>query len=80
MTGKELIYYILDNNLLNVEVFTDNKILGLLTVEQAAMKLHVGNATINAYVMMKRLDTIDINGMTLIIDNYKLKHIQEVNY
>jgi len=74
MTGKELIFYILNNNLTNIPVFMDNRILGLLTIEQAAIKRNVGTATITAYIMMKRVDFITVNGMTFIIDNDRLKN------
>ena len=73
MTGKELIFYILNNDLLNEPIFTDNKILGLLTIDEAAIKRNVGRATIITYIKMKRIDSITINGVTFIIDNDKLK-------
>lgn len=76
MTGKELIIYILENNLLNVSVFEDNSIVGLLTTDQAAIKLNVGKATITAYVMTKRLDEVVIGGKTFIIDNARLKELK----
>ena len=43
MTGRELIIYILENNL------EDTKLLGLLTVEEAAVKYGVGPATVKSW-------------------------------
>jgi len=43
MTGRELIIYILENNL------EDTKLLGLLTVEEAAVKYGVGPATVKGW-------------------------------
>ena len=43
MTGRELIIYILDNKL------EDTRLLGLLTVEEAAVKYGVGTATIKGW-------------------------------
>lgn len=46
MTGKELIIYILQNNLEDEEIIKDGKIIGLISVEEAAMKFGVGRYTI----------------------------------
>ena len=50
MTGKELIIYILMNNLLDKPVIDGDKIIGFMTEEEAAIQYNVGNATIRAWV------------------------------
>ena len=76
MTGKELIIYILENNLLNVSVFEYNSVVGLLTIDQAAIKLNVGKATIATYLMMNRLDEVVIGDKIFIVDNDRLKELK----
>ena len=49
MTGKELILYILQNNLENVEVFEEGFFIGFMSEEEAAVKFGVGVATIRAW-------------------------------
>lgn len=49
MTGKELIIYILSNNLENEMIFKDGKFLNFMTKEEAAVKFEVGTATIEAW-------------------------------
>lgn len=49
MTGKELILYILQNNLENTIVLEDGFFVGFMTEEEAAVKFGVGTATIRAW-------------------------------
>ena len=42
MTGRELIIYILENDLENEPVFQDDKLIGFLNEREAAVKLNVG--------------------------------------
>ena len=49
ITGRDLIIYILQNNLENEPVIKDGKIIGLMTVEEAAAKWDVGVSTVVAY-------------------------------
>lgn len=46
MTGRDLIIYILKNNLEDKDIFKDGVFVGLMTVEEAAVKFGVGPATI----------------------------------
>ena len=48
MTGRELILYILQNNLENEQVFGDDRLNIFLTDKEAAVKYEVGVATIHA--------------------------------
>lgn len=49
MTGKELILYILQNNLEDVIVLQDGFFVGFMTEEEAAVKFGVGVANIRAW-------------------------------
>lgn len=46
MTGKDLIIYILENNLENEEMFKDGKFMGFMSVDEAAVKFNVGIYTV----------------------------------
>lgn len=60
MTGRDLIVYILTNNLEDEQVFKDGKLIGFLTIEQAALKFEVGIATIEALIQLGKLNSIQI--------------------
>jgi hypothetical protein len=49
MTGKELILYILQNNLEDTVVLQGGVFIGFMTEEEAAVKFNVGLATIRAW-------------------------------
>lgn len=51
MTGKELIMYILENDLENEIVLKDGMFVWLMTTEEAAAKFDVGVATVKAWYM-----------------------------
>ena len=55
MTGKEMILYILQNNLENTIVLKDGIFIGFMTEEEAAIKFNVGVATIRAWYCCKWL-------------------------
>ena len=55
MTGKELILYILQNNLENTVVLEDGFFVGFMNEEEAALKFNVGVATIRAWYSCKWL-------------------------
>ena len=72
MTGKELIIYILKNDLENVEVFSDGFFTGMMDVCEAASKFGVGTATIHAWYQLGMLPGISIE------DNlYFLKDVKD---
>jgi hypothetical protein len=50
MTGRELILYILQNNLENESVFKDGRFLGFLSAEEFAVKNGVGVETVRMWV------------------------------
>ena len=55
MTGKELILYILQNNLENTIVLEDCFFIGFMTEEEAAVKFNTGVETIRAWYSCKML-------------------------
>lgn len=60
MTGRDLILYILQNNLEDKEIGKDGKFIGLLTMTEAASKFNVGIATVNAWCKLKQIDYVTI--------------------
>lgn len=71
MTGRELIIYILEHGLEDVKIFDDDKVIGYMTIDEAAAKLGVGPATIYAWVVQKYLDHIVIGNRLYIPVNSK---------
>ena len=69
MTGKEMIIYILQNNLENEEIFKDGKLVGFVSIYEAAVKLEVGMAAVKAMIQIANAKTIDINGLTYVSVN-----------
>lgn len=49
MTGRELIIYILQNNLEDKDMFENGVFIGLMTDEEAAVKFDVGVSTIRVW-------------------------------
>lgn len=62
MTGKELIIYILENNLENVEIFDDNLNFIFMSIEEAAVQFECGPSTIVTLIKLGRLNAITIDG------------------
>jgi excisionase family DNA binding protein len=60
MTGKELIIYILKNDLENEPVFKNGTFIGFATMEDTAVRLNVGVGTIYAWMVMGQLDYVRI--------------------
>lgn len=52
MTGRDLILYILQNNLENEEVFKDGRLVGFMSIPECAVKFGVGIETIKIWVKM----------------------------
>lgn len=60
MTGRDLVIYILQNNLEDKPVFEDGKLLGFMNVGEAALKWNVGTATIKLWFEAKVIDGFKI--------------------
>lgn len=73
MTGKDLIIYILQNNLEDEPVFKDGKFVGFITDLEAAAKLNVGVATIWALISRGQLTGIMVGGTIHVPADCKLE-------
>jgi hypothetical protein len=60
MTGRELIIYILSNNLEDQPVCENGRLLGFMTVEEAAAKFEVGMFTVETLVNLEMLGAVRI--------------------
>ena len=76
MTCRELIVYILANNLEDDPVFQHGKLVGFLTPYEVAVELNVGMATIRTWMSQGRLSTVCIGGVPYIPANYNV-HIDK---
>lgn len=56
MTGRDLIVYILKNDLEDTDIFKNGKIYGFLTIKEAAAKLGVGTATILVWYALDEIE------------------------
>lgn len=61
MTGRDLIIYILKNNLEEKPVFENGVLLGFLNESEAAVKFEVGVATIRVWYEAGLLEGVKIN-------------------
>lgn len=66
MTCKELIIYILENNLLDEPVFDGERFVGYVTDGDAAEKLNVGPASLDVLLDIYEIECININGIRFI--------------
>lgn len=73
MTGRELITYILNNRLEDEFVFKDGKFIGFVTVDEAARKANVGDATIYAWITQGLLSCFVIGGTIYIPADFKIQ-------
>lgn len=73
MTGRELIMYIIDNNLLDEPVFKNGVFVGYMSVNDAALELGAGTATIQALISMGKIDCIQTDNRYFIPYNFKKK-------
>lgn len=71
MTGRDLILYILKNNLEDENVFVNGSFLGFMTVEQTASKMNVGVATVNTWITMGMIDYVKVGDLYLIPATYE---------
>ena len=71
MTGRDLIIYILQNNLEDKQVFDNGVFLGFMNEMEAAIKFEVGIATIRTWYELYMLEGINIGGTLYIPANAK---------
>lgn len=72
MTGKDLIVYILMNNLEDEQVFKEGKFIGFMTANEAAIKANVGIATIYTWVYQGRVPGFIFSDHVYIPANFEL--------
>lgn len=75
MTGKDLIMYILENDLEHEPIIENGKFIGLMSVGEAASKLNVGDETIKAWIKIGRLSGVTIGGEMYIFHNALFKNL-----
>lgn len=75
MTGRDLIIYILENNLENEPIYKDGKILGFISTKEAALEFGVGFATIELWFELGIIPGIKI-GEELYIPVNALKGVE----
>ena len=69
MTYGDLIVYIIQNNLVNEEVFQNGKLAGFMSIPEAAVKFGVGESTVRAWICRGMIHYIQFNGLVLIPQN-----------
>lgn len=69
MTGRELIIYILQNNLEDEIFFKDGNIPGFINENQTASKFGVGAETIRTWYLLGWLDGMEIGGKLYFLNN-----------
>lgn len=75
MTGKDLIVYILENNLLNEPIFGNGKFIGTMTVGELAAKNNVGKSTVKVWSELGKVETYDIpDGMLIPLTAYNERY------
>lgn len=65
LTGRDLIVYILSNKLEDKPIFHNGKLMGFMTVDDVAVQLGVGTATVYAMCTMQKIDYICIGDTVL---------------
>jgi predicted transcriptional regulator len=70
MTGKDLILYILENDLENSPVYENNKFIGFMTVDEVALKLNIGVAAVCALIEREVLNHICVGNTLFIPANF----------
>ena len=79
MTYRDLILYILANDLEDTPVFQNGKIAGFQTVPDAAVRLGVGEATVRTWISLGQIDTIQLNDVWYIPENAERKTDEKSN-
>lgn len=62
MTGRDLIIYILNNNLEDEKIEIDGRFFGFMSEGEAAVKFKVGTATIRAWCASGIIDGVMMGG------------------
>lgn len=70
MTGRELILYILQNNLENEDVFRDDRFMLLKTLGEVAEECGVGKETVHTWAKLNMIPSAFIGETLYIPANY----------
>ena len=62
MTGRDLIIYILENNLENTSIVKDEKPIGLITIDKYAALKNVGTETVKAWILKNHVESYLLKG------------------
>lgn len=76
MTGREFIIYILQNNLEDMQIIGNGRVLGFMTAEEAAIRFDVTENTIIVWCFSNMIDYVTLNGTILIPVNAEVKKKQ----
>lgn len=79
MTGRDLIMYILQNGLEDEPLYKDGRVLGFMSVYEAAAKAGVGPATIELWATLKKIDSVKIGSAIYIPINVEFPTNKEVS-
>ena len=60
MTGRDLVIYIIKNDLLNEPVVKNGNFIGFVSPEDAAVKKNVGPAAIRALIGLDNIDCYEL--------------------
>lgn len=77
MTGRDLILYILENNLENKPIFENGRFIGLINAGEAAAKMNVGVETIKLWVKFGRLQGVQIGEELYFLPSMLCKDLRE---
>lgn len=77
MTGKELIFYILENDLENEDIIKDGVFIWLMDEKEAAVKFDVGVATIRTWYVCGQIDGTKIGDHLYFLRNVKDPRVRE---
>lgn len=76
MTGRDLIIYIMENNLENEEVFSNDKLVGFMTISETARKYNVGESTVRTWCKLGYIKYIAIGEFIFIPDSDECVTVQ----
>lgn len=74
MTGHDYIQYILQNNLENEPIYDGEKILGFETLDEVAVRLSVGVATVRAWIKLDQIEGYMIGNQWFVFSGSKPKN------
>ena len=78
MTGKDIILFIINNNLINEEFGMDDRDDGaFMTTEEASVKLGISISSLLDMVKLGIIDSLDVNGQKYFYKNIDLTSLRK---